>query len=832
MLTLIDLLREDGINLHGSGDNLSALCPFHKEKTPSFSVNVRKDVYLCHGCGVKGNAITYLKKYRGMSAREAMQHIEGTLHSKPQASRQKPKGPRVFPKLPAQNAAGAKRISVHEYHDAEGQLISAICRYEKFTDEQREEAKKRGRPYRKCDTWSPTNGGWLAKGPREPKPLYRLPRLLKESKDKQVMIVEGEKCVEAVEKAFSKAIVTTWMHGKNSFVKSDLSPLHGRSLLLVADSDSGGRASMKKLSGLLYEHCPKIRLVLPEGETKDDIADWIEKGGSTEARARISELVQDAQKPKKKAEQKPLKIDTEEIFENNYFKIMGNIADAVAVMISTYRMLLFSRTGLCRNSSLVSIADYQWWLSLLGTNGLSTSVCLQVGSSLIRKADKMGQIDPKHLVGRGFFKAPDGSFVWHLGNRLNANGKDVGLGEIPGFLPVSGPPIRISDKIATEKERHRLAQAILGCRWETESDGRKFMAWLVSSVIGGGLNWRPHAWLNGLSESGKSWLLDNVAKPICGDFFILVGDPSVAGVARAVRSDSLAVFFDEAEPNRQHIESILDILRLSSSGIGARIRADRSTSGVDFFQPRFSAMMSSINVAQMNVANETRFCTINLSREKREDWPAVEKEINEAMGETGMFLAAIVADGADIVKRAEEIRRQFIQEGVSSRRAAIESVLTAGWEWWSGETKWLFSMETQDPEAMDDGERMLFDILGIRFRVPKEPDRSLASILKSGDGDGIAIDYGLKRDGGVLHIHPSHPELTSRLSKTESWSNVNIKRTLLQIPGATISDNPLFFGALRRRSVQIPKSACNKMGLDIFGEVYEPEDSQEDELPF
>ena len=78
-----------------------------------------------------------------------------------------------------------------------------------------------------------------------------------------------------------------------------------------------------------------------------------------------------------------------------------------------------------------------------------------------------------------------------------------------------------------------------------------------------------------------------MAKKICGDFYVPGGDTSVAGIARSVRSDSLAVFFDEAEPNRTKIEEILDILRLSSGPGGIRIRADRSTSGVDVFQPRF-----------------------------------------------------------------------------------------------------------------------------------------------------------------------------------------------------------------------------------------------------
>ncbi|MDX5361995.1 MAG: DNA primase, partial [Alphaproteobacteria bacterium] len=52
-----------------------ACCPFHGEKTPSFHVDERKGFYHCFGCGVKGDAITFLIEKQGMSFREAVEQL-------------------------------------------------------------------------------------------------------------------------------------------------------------------------------------------------------------------------------------------------------------------------------------------------------------------------------------------------------------------------------------------------------------------------------------------------------------------------------------------------------------------------------------------------------------------------------------------------------------------------------------------------------------------------------------------------------------------------------------------------------------------------------------
>lgn len=62
----------DYISLKKSGANFQGLCPFHGEKTPSFNVNPGRGIFHCFGCGVGGNAVTFVMKMEGISFPEAV----------------------------------------------------------------------------------------------------------------------------------------------------------------------------------------------------------------------------------------------------------------------------------------------------------------------------------------------------------------------------------------------------------------------------------------------------------------------------------------------------------------------------------------------------------------------------------------------------------------------------------------------------------------------------------------------------------------------------------------------------------------------------------------
>ena len=65
------------VSLKRSGGNLWGLCPFHSEKTPSFSVNPSRGIYKCFGCGKGGNAIRFITEIEHMSYPEAIRYLAG-----------------------------------------------------------------------------------------------------------------------------------------------------------------------------------------------------------------------------------------------------------------------------------------------------------------------------------------------------------------------------------------------------------------------------------------------------------------------------------------------------------------------------------------------------------------------------------------------------------------------------------------------------------------------------------------------------------------------------------------------------------------------------------
>ncbi|MEL0138107.1 MAG: DNA primase [Halieaceae bacterium] len=66
------------VKLKKAGKNYSACCPFHDEKTPSFSVNPERQFYYCFGCGAGGNALGFVMDYERLDFREA---VEGLAQS-------------------------------------------------------------------------------------------------------------------------------------------------------------------------------------------------------------------------------------------------------------------------------------------------------------------------------------------------------------------------------------------------------------------------------------------------------------------------------------------------------------------------------------------------------------------------------------------------------------------------------------------------------------------------------------------------------------------------------------------------------------------------------
>ena len=95
-IDLVDLI--DGyVHLKKAGANYAACCPFHNEKTPSFTVSPSKQFYHCFGCGAHGTAIGFLMEYSGLGFVDAIKELSSRAGMQmPEEDNQRPdNGPRI-----------------------------------------------------------------------------------------------------------------------------------------------------------------------------------------------------------------------------------------------------------------------------------------------------------------------------------------------------------------------------------------------------------------------------------------------------------------------------------------------------------------------------------------------------------------------------------------------------------------------------------------------------------------------------------------------------------------------------------------------------------------
>lgn len=110
----------DYVNLKRSGANYLGLCPFHGERTPSFNVNPARGIFHCFGCGVGGNAFSFVMKVEGLTFPEAVRFlakrvgVEITDHEPTPAERRRQDEREQFLRVTAMAVSFYRRILATE----------------------------------------------------------------------------------------------------------------------------------------------------------------------------------------------------------------------------------------------------------------------------------------------------------------------------------------------------------------------------------------------------------------------------------------------------------------------------------------------------------------------------------------------------------------------------------------------------------------------------------------------------------------------------------------------------------------------------------------------
>ena len=360
-----------------------------------------------------------------------------------------------------------------------------------------------------------------------------------------------------------------------------------------------------------------------------------------------------------------------------------------------------------------------------------------------------------------------------------------------------------------------MASAVLSYRWASEDDGRRFLGFMVTAIVGGALEWRPHMMLTAPAAYGKSWLLTNVVDPLMGALMERLADATPAAVARLTGNSSLPISVDEAEPSSPFVVALLALLRISAGAEGKRVRADGATGGVVAQDPRFSALLSNTAVPDLSRADATRYTIVRFGK-RVENWTAVRRGIKSSMKKADAARYRIIRRAPEIVAHAGKLADEFQELDMDSREALASAALTAGWHAWGLDTKEVFA-SAKDDEVQLDATDCLRDIMALRVRDPGGTMRSLANVVSGAtdsDARTVADLFGVVVKERNLLISPFNSGLKAELSRTK-WSNTNLKLALLHLPHTSFTDHPVTFGPRRTRAVKVSHEMLEIAGLNL-----------------
>lgn len=484
---------------------------------------------------------------------------------------------------------------------------------------------------------------WKFKSFSIPRPIYKLDQLVKRP-NAQVLIVEGEKCADAGEEIFKdidNLVVISWIGGTKGVTSIKWDLLKGRKLILWPDADSQeykkghvregeimdlvdqpGAGAMIKIYNLIKMKIKDARLVSPPAEYSDgwDIADAVADGWD---KIKILDFIKKnivtfdslSQKPAANALRTPFQC----LGYNSY---SGNIV-YYFLPAGTHKVTALSAAALSK-MNLLSLAPVHFWeREYPQKNGADYTAA---ANDCIRHCEKIGIYDPLRCRGRGAWY-DKGRTVLHLGNKLIVDGRATRIDDIESYYIYEAEiPTEESDfikKSLSAEEAEKLIEISDLLSWENNIYSKLFAGWIILAPICGAIEWRPHIWITGESQTGKSWIQDNIITQILGRSILnAMSNSTEAGIRQNLKNDAFPVRIDEIETDDKEsfirVQKIIELARQSSSNKSASIIKGTTSGKSISYCIRSCFMFSSINPKIIQQADESRITILKLV--KRADY--------------------------------------------------------------------------------------------------------------------------------------------------------------------------------------------------------------------
>lgn len=310
---------------------------------------------------------------------------------------------------------------------------------------------------------------------------------------------------------------------------------------------------------------------------------------------------------------------------NDYFRILGYNNGSYFYLPRGSRQIVSLTAASHSYQNLLQLAPLECWetfiydvCSLKGNVSQSVKVTY-ITDALISISHEQGIFNQETAV-RGAGAWTDGkSRILHCGDIIYQDGEPMKIEDVESaYVYVAASKLfRPSKTPLSTAEAIQLRQLCEMPTWESKLSGGLLAGWLVIASMCAMLPWRPHIWIRGEAQAGKSTVLDEVIKPALGKVALnLDGGTTEPALREALGYDGRPIVYDEAESKgenqRRIMQDVLFLARKASSG------ATIKKSGQKPFKAQFCACFSGINTNIKDAADEQRITILTLKRNRKE----------------------------------------------------------------------------------------------------------------------------------------------------------------------------------------------------------------------
>jgi putative DNA primase/helicase len=348
------------------------------------------------------------------------------------------------------------------------------------------------------------------------------------------------------------------------------------------------------------------------------------------------------------------------------------------------QVLVFNSRDLSSHGALLTLGSLRFFEGAFP--GRESFNARAAADAIMRACYRVGVFNPDRLRGRGIW-LDNGRRVMHLGDQLLVDGIATALTHHQSpFIYEQARPLAIElGAPLTDAEARRLLAMCEAASWAYPTrDGRLLAGWIVSALIGGALAWRPHLWILAEGGSGKSWVMENIIRPLLGPLAVVMqGKTTEAGIRGELGHDARPVVFDEAETqsdlDRARMQQAIDLARQASSEDGGAIVKGTKDGGSRRYTIRASFCFASINAGLTQAADESRFATLSMVHGNPDQFQALKQAHVEAMfpGVGGRLLARAIHMLPTIRANADLLADAIARTGAGRRAGDTLGTLIA-----------------------------------------------------------------------------------------------------------------------------------------------------------